>query len=235
MTSQTRSVNKGRFETGDKPDGSSYADLIDSFLSLADSTAQTVASNTTFPTVIATEVSAVTGNFDTVNASAANFTYASAASLVVNGFTVTGAGGGAYAESYITATAATSIGSAGTFEIINGTFSAVATPISMSASPTSALIEYTGTSARRMFVTANLSVAAAVANKLLAFRVGRNGSSLSRTEIERFVSTTDIGALSVTAIVSVNPSDTIEVHGANKTDANNLTAQKAVITIVEVP
>ena len=42
MTSQTRSVNKGRFEQGDTPQGSDYADLIDSYLSLADTTAQSL-------------------------------------------------------------------------------------------------------------------------------------------------------------------------------------------------
>lgn len=48
MTSQTRTVNKGRYESGDTPGTTEYIDLIDSFLALADSTAQTVTSFVTF-------------------------------------------------------------------------------------------------------------------------------------------------------------------------------------------
>lgn len=70
MTSQTRVVNKGRFEQGDTPQGSDHADLIDSFLSLADSTAQTVTSQITVPVLnVTTEVSAVLVNASTVSAS----------------------------------------------------------------------------------------------------------------------------------------------------------------------
>lgn len=77
MTQQTRSVNKGRFEQGDKPQGADYIDLVDSYLSLADSTAQVVTSNIEAPTLIATtgvtapkfvgtEVSASAGFFTTI-------------------------------------------------------------------------------------------------------------------------------------------------------------------------
>lgn len=54
MTAQTRTVNKGRFENGDKPQGSDYVDLIDSFLSIADTSAQSVASHVTFSAGLAT-------------------------------------------------------------------------------------------------------------------------------------------------------------------------------------
>ena len=47
MTQQTRATLKGVFEQGDVPQGSDYEDLIDSFVSLADTTAQTVTSDLT--------------------------------------------------------------------------------------------------------------------------------------------------------------------------------------------
>lgn len=84
MTSQTRAVNKAKFEQGDRPQGSDYVDLIDSFLSLADSTAQQMTSDLQVPTLSATTVTA-----DTVNASAANFAQVSANVGYVSGLTVT--------------------------------------------------------------------------------------------------------------------------------------------------
>lgn len=59
MTSQTRATLKGVFETGDTPTGTNYTDVMDSFLSLIDTTAQTVTSDLSVPKLLATtEVSA---------------------------------------------------------------------------------------------------------------------------------------------------------------------------------
>ena len=75
MTAQTRTVNKGKFESGDKPTGSDYSDLIDSYLSLQDSSEQTVTSKLTISGGIATTtVSAATVYADTFIASAATLT-----------------------------------------------------------------------------------------------------------------------------------------------------------------
>ena len=79
MTAQDRNTNKALFEDGDKPDGTAYSDLIDSFISVADTTAQSMSSNLTVPKLIAssevsspqvnaTEVSASAGSFKTLNA-----------------------------------------------------------------------------------------------------------------------------------------------------------------------
>lgn len=54
MTSQNRSNLKGSFETGDIPQGSDFANLIDSFVSLTDSTAQAMASDLQVPVLIST-------------------------------------------------------------------------------------------------------------------------------------------------------------------------------------
>lgn len=70
MTSQTTPNLKGVFEQGDKPQGSDYANLIDSFVSNTDTTAQTMASDLSLPNLIATtKVSSPAGNFALVSAS----------------------------------------------------------------------------------------------------------------------------------------------------------------------
>lgn len=45
MTAQTRATNAARFEQGDTPQGTDFADLIDSFVSLSDTTAQSITSD----------------------------------------------------------------------------------------------------------------------------------------------------------------------------------------------
>lgn len=54
MAQQTRTVNKAALEDGDTATGAIFTDLIDSYLSLADSTAQTITSRITVPVLIAT-------------------------------------------------------------------------------------------------------------------------------------------------------------------------------------
>lgn len=87
MTSQTRSINRSRFEDGDSASGSNFSDLIDSFLSLADTTAQVVTSDIQTPRIIATtEVSTPTLNVTDVNASVVNATRVSAARINTHGY-----------------------------------------------------------------------------------------------------------------------------------------------------
>lgn len=94
MTAQDRSTLKGVFETGDTPDGSNYADLIDSFLSLAETTAQTVAGKVTFSggivvsTVSANLIGDVTGNL-TGNVSGQTVTTSALVVTTVTADTVT--------------------------------------------------------------------------------------------------------------------------------------------------
>ena len=71
MTAQTRTVLKALFQDGDKPDGSNYADWVDSMVSVADTTAQTMTSDLVAPKLVATtEVSAVLVRTPKVSASA---------------------------------------------------------------------------------------------------------------------------------------------------------------------
>lgn len=69
MTAVDRVTNIARFEQGDRPQGSDFRDLVDSFLSLADTTAQAMNSDLSVPTLIAAAVSAGTVNASVINAS----------------------------------------------------------------------------------------------------------------------------------------------------------------------
>lgn len=51
MTAQNRTTNKSAFEQSDVPVGTDYADLIDSFVSIVDTTAQSIASDLTIPNI----------------------------------------------------------------------------------------------------------------------------------------------------------------------------------------
>lgn len=73
MTAQSRVALKSVFEDGDQPQGTDFADLVDSFVSLVDATAQSITSPITVPTIGATTVSAATVSAQTVNGSAASF------------------------------------------------------------------------------------------------------------------------------------------------------------------
>lgn len=84
MTAQTRATLKTYFETGDKPTQTQFANTIDSFVSLLDTTAQTVVSDislggslavsgkSTLASVVATIVSATTVSPGSITGTATN-------------------------------------------------------------------------------------------------------------------------------------------------------------------
>lgn len=108
MTAQNRTTNKSKFEQGDTPQGSDYVDLVDSYLSLADTTAQSVssplvvsgavgASTTVSAQSVEASAATITGAVsaasvfaDTVAASSASFTHMSAANVSANALGITG-------------------------------------------------------------------------------------------------------------------------------------------------
>lgn len=72
MTSLNRVDLKAKFESGDAPQGSDYADLIDSFVNLAETTAQSMQGNLSFAggfsaASIAGGTATITGSFSAAN------------------------------------------------------------------------------------------------------------------------------------------------------------------------
>lgn len=238
MTAQDRPTIKAKFEQGDTPQGSDYVDWIDSTLFTVETTAQALASplNVTGAIGASTTVSAAT-----VEASAATFTTVSAQTasfdiLLVAGESIVAPSQAiAVGELFATVTADFQTSTAGAFSIISGTFSSESTlQNDTSASATLMEIEYTGTATARFFATANISMKASGNNKLASMRIGVNASSLSRSQIRRFVaSTTDVGAANVSCIVMLNPNDKASVMMSNFTDTVGFAITDIVFNLVE--
>lgn len=75
MTVATRATLKGYFDNGDTITASAMVDLIDSFVHLSDTTAQSLNSDLTVPNLVATNISANNvGAAGKITASAATFT-----------------------------------------------------------------------------------------------------------------------------------------------------------------
>lgn len=213
-------------------------DWVDSTLFVVETTAQSLSSplNVTgalgaTTTVSAAAVEASAASFTTVSAQTASFDI-----LLVAGESIVAPSQAiAIGEMFATVTANFTGSAAGTFSIIPGTFSAVSTlQQDTSASSTLMEIEYTGTATARFFATANISMKASANNKLAAMRIGVNASSLSRSQIRRFVaSTTDVGAANVSCIVMLNPNDKASVMMSNFTDTVGFAVTDIVFNLVE--
>ena len=221
MTEQTRATNKARFETGDAPAQSDYADLIDSFLSLPDTGVQTVTSpiiisgtlgvggkisalSVSAPSLVASTVAAssVTVMGD-VSASGGYFD-----TLRVAGIEVLPGGAGAGIEMYITATASTFVADADVYQAVHASAVASAVNAVEFAGSATGTVKYTGADSKRFSVHASLSLHREGGTSRNAFiRLARNGASIVSSTQERLMSTTDIGSMSTMAIISANQND----------------------------
>jgi len=239
MTQQDRTTNKARFEQGDTPQGSDYVDLIDSYLSLSDTTAQSVSSPVT---VVGAVGASTTVSAASIEASAATITGTVSAAtgnfdiLLVQGEEVRPPSQQvATGELHLTATAAATTSAAGAFSILPGAFSSLSVfNVRMSASPTLAEIEYLGTATATFFGIAFFSMDASASNKLGAYRLAVNASSLSRTEIRRWISsTTDVGAASVGGSLQLKTNDRASFMVSNLTDTVGMGFSTLVFNIEE--
>lgn len=211
MTAQNRTVLKSRFEDGDAPSGSQYADLIDSFLSLTDSTAQAISSDVSLPKLIATtEVSSPQVNATEVSASVVNATIlntplvsASAANIgIVNVQTVSAQGASANMMGrFKVGSSAAALGDVVLVQSVS--VPSTNTKQSMTRLPNGACILDV-----KMFITTRLASAATQVDVLV-------GTSTHDTRFCRFSGVTAQAAYSVP--VSVQTSAWQNVSGANDT------------------
>lgn len=235
MTAQTRAVLKAAFETGDIPDGDDYANLVDSFVSLSDTTAQSLSSNLEVITLIATTVSAGSVSADLVRSTTVSGGTGAFDSMTVGGNVVTGVAGVAKAEIFLEATATTSIGSMGTYELLGGTFSADSTLLTNFSAKTTGELVYQGSVETTILFTLFLSIAAQSATTMTALRIGKNGTTLTKSQMNRFISSADqAGAAATGGFVEVSAGDTLGFYIANLTDSSNFDVHNAIMTAVEV-
>jgi len=261
MTAQTRANLKLEFETGDTPDGDNYADLIDSFISISDTSAQTINSDLTVAGLTATTVSAQTVNTSAMSATILNISEASAAVLSwgsatgtnltltgtvsasagnfevlrVGGQPVTTGVSAAVVEVYITATASTAIGSQGVFVTANGVTSAAATALVDFTHSSPFELTYIGTDTKNFHIVANMSVISAGSNENMSGAVMKNGAVVARSRIERRIGTgSDRGAFGVGTIIQLTSGETVSLALANDSATSNLTLKAANMQITEV-
>lgn len=232
MTALDRASLKAIFETGDEPTGSEYGDLIDSFLSLNETTAQTIqglvtfAGGVGFAAVSASSVNGTNGNFTTVSGATVV-----ASTLRVSGRTI----GHSFGECFIAGTASTTIGVVGTYALAGGTTSAEATNLNDFSHNGSFRLTYTGAATKRFMVDCDFSVMPVSANQTLAVRIAKDGTTLAKTTIEMRCATVSAPhAGSVGCVVALTASSYLELHVTNLSHVANATFKKAVMSVAEI-
>lgn len=173
MTAVTRATLYGYFETGDVPTSAQFTDLIDSFLSLTNTAQQTVASDVVFSgQIVPTRVSAV----DIVAASA----------QVTNDLNwQTGQG-----ELTMSATAAVTALTTATFVPLSGA-STITSGATRFTSAAAQRLLYNGAAVKTFKADLRCMVKRADtgARAVIAIRIGLNGATLARSEMQTTIGT----------------------------------------------
>lgn len=93
-------------------------------------------------------------------------------------------------------------------------------------------LTYDGTKTRSFEISASFSMTAPASNKKYSFYIAKNGSVLMDTRQQRKISNgTDIGALTLTGVVELAPTDYIEVWVENNVDASDITIENMNLSI----
>lgn len=249
MTAQNRTTNKAKFENGDKPQGSDYVDLIDSFLSLADSSAQSVASHVTFSGGLSTTtasvaslnstdivfVSAAGTKLDVSSVSAAVVAAASGAftSLSVNGENVKGAG--ASGAIYTQSPGQTVITTATSYVKVSATTTAVSSVLANFDMPANGRLRYTGTDTRKFSIAAYWSATCTTNSQILGAAISKNGNVLPSSIIERKIGTGgDVGAAALGCITDMKTNDYIEVFVTNYSGTAAVLTKRLGLKVEEI-
>lgn len=257
MTARTKTSLKALFEDGDTTSGTTFADLIDSFLNLVDTSAQSVTSPVTFTTIGATTVSATTIQtttlaLDTVSASSAYITMGnitnvasttvSASSVYASSMSLGGTEIVSFAMPYggysFTSAAATVIGSAKQEYKAGGgtTITNVSTEFTM---PADNRLLYSDSVARHFHIVAQATVTlAAGTNQDLGIYVyhyeasAAAGTVLAASEARTTVASTNKEQITTHADVMMKNGDYLELWLSNDTGTNNVTVSPGYVFAV---
>lgn len=102
------------------------------------------------------------------------------------------------------------------------------------AIPTSGTViglKHTGATTRKFWVTITFSSTVATASKSMQFALGKNGTMITGTEIGRYISSINEGAISVQGLVELAQNDEVTLMAQNRTDTTNFTIEDASICI----
>lgn len=128
-----------------------------------------------------------------------------------------------YGSYYLSSAAETSVSIAGTYVKVAGT---TAANNLRDFTHSSGRLTYTGTVAQHFHLASTISFTAAGNNKLIAFKLAKNGTVVDGSYTPRFVSTgADVGSLALHWDEMLDPNDYLEIWGTNETDTTNFTAQ----------
>ncbi len=131
---------------------------------------------------------------------------------------------------YITTPVATPFAAANTPIKISGTTTTV--NLFRFTSAVNNRLVYSGTKSRFFTCTGSISVTAATSNKTFNFYIAKNGVILPESKQSRKISNgADVGALSITATVSLDTNDYVELWVENTTDATAITAEAMNLAI----
>jgi len=132
------------------------------------------------------------------------------------------------------ASAETSIAVAGTYVKMAGT-STLSPNDHNWAMPVDNRLTYGGTANRVVHLALTVSFTAAGNNKEIRMRVAKNGTTVARSEIRRFVSTgADLGSTALHHFDNVAPTDFFELFVTNMTDTTNLTVVQYNMFIMDM-
>lgn len=198
MAAQTRAVNKARFENGDKPQGSDYVDLIDSFPSLSDSTSQSLTSDLSIPGLVVTNLSAASANVT--------------GGLRVEGI-ITVSGGTNFlsqAQGFLFTEVTGNVSASATYVEINVSASTL-TALTSAFSVTAASLQYTGSQTKNFWVDTRLTLAASVAATPILMTIGVNNSAQTLYQHGVFASGLSSEHIGAGGIVQLAQNDRVHV------------------------
>lgn len=211
MAQQDKATLKQAFETGDAPDGSDFADLIDSQLNLQETTAQTIngpvsfAGGAAFATISAAVVGGATGSFGSVIGASATFGTVSASSIL----------GLAKAEMHATSFGTATYASLSTYAVLSNVItSADAGVLAQFTQNGSGQLTYTGVPTKAFEVEVSFSCEAVTALQRFRAAVAVNGTALERTSINFKASTAagqSVGAGSFGGMVLLTSNATVAI------------------------
>lgn len=187
MTAKSRANLRAAFETGDVPDGDDFADLIDSFVNITDTSSQSVASHQTFPSLAAGTVSATTVN--------ANVQYVRGLATHEN----------PYIEAFADVTAITSVEATATWTLVSATLTA---PNASSFSVSGREVTYTGGVTAKFLVDVQMDVRGST-NQQLWFGVSKNGTVVSGSISRGKLAVADLVTRSTKTVMELKGNDVI--------------------------
>lgn len=206
MTAKSRANLKAAFQTGDTPDGDDFADLIDSFANLTETSGQTLAGNVTLDGLTATTVSAATTWVDVAKVSGA----VSAGSVYADTARISGlvTHRNPYAEAYSDVTAITSIEATATWTVVSAALTA---PNASGFTVSGHDVTYTGTVTAKFMVNAIMDVRGS-ANQQLWLSITKNGTPVSGTISRGRHISLDVANRTMQGILELKTSDIVSMQ-----------------------